>query len=89
VAALSEQEAATPDLAIPELSASNEQPSGARPSVTAAPAPAPAVAHAPPTAKGTDPSDVAPVLAESDDSSSMPTSSSSPSPTDAAGTVLD
>jgi flagellar hook-length control protein FliK len=90
VAALSEQKVATPDLAIPELSTGNEQPpSGARPSTTAAPAPAPAVAHAPPTAKGADPSEVAPVLAESDDSSSMPPLSSAPSPTDAAGTVLD
>ncbi len=82
VAALAEQDATTPDLIIPELSAANEQPpSSARPGVTAAPAPTPAVPNELPTAKGADPSEVAPARAESDDSPSVPAASSpSPSP---------
>ena len=76
VAALAEQDAATPDLIIPELSAANEQPaSSARPGVTAAPAPTPAVPNELPMAKGADPSEVAPARAESDDSPSVPAAS--------------
>jgi flagellar hook-length control protein FliK len=90
VTALAEQDATTPDLIIPELSAANEQPpNSASPGVAAAPAPAPAVPNVPPTAKGADPSEVAPARAESDDSPSEP-AASSPSPTvDAAGPTLD
>jgi flagellar hook-length control protein FliK len=92
VAALAEQDAITPDLIIPELSSANEQPpSSARPGVTAVPAPTPTVPNDLPTAKGADPSEVAPARAESDDSPSLPVAfSPSPSPSaDAAGPTLD